>query len=311
MKKTLYPLLLLICVLFSGCAHNPALKIYIPPSIPPQREIKNVNVALVLGGGGAKSFAHIGVLEVLEEYGIPIDMIVGTSAGSVIGALYADTLSAECVKSKVIHLKKWDLLDVSYANLFNTSNSLKGAVEGYSLAKFLNDNLCAKDFAALKIPTIVVTGDIDTGENVPIGSGPIVPAVHASSAIPVVFSPVKMYGHTLVDGGIVEPVPVDTALKYNPKMIISVDISSTPDKEKVTSVFYASYKALSIAYYRLARKQASGADIDIHPDLSCFGLFDDHANIEIYEAGKDAARKAMPAILVRMNELKIARRNQM
>lgn len=308
MKKLILLLLIPVLLTFSGCSHVQPLRIYIPQTLPPQKLIQNIEIALVLGGGGAKSFAHVGALEVLEENGIPIDMIVGTSAGSAIAVLYADSLSVECVKNKVLHIKKWDLLDVSLYNLMAAPISLKGPVTGYSLAKFLNENLTAKTFCALKIPAIAVSGDIHTGEKVAIGSGPVVPAVHASSAIPGIFSPLHIYGHTLVDGGVVEPVPVATAKQYNPKMIIAVDISSKPDQEKVSNMLIASYKALGIAYYQLARLQSMSADIDIHPDLSRFGLFDDHASMEIYEAGKEAARSQIPAILERMEEQGIKRR---
>lgn len=292
----------LVGLIVSGC-YRTRLPSYNVPSVLLEESInkdKEIGVCVVLGGGGSKGIAHVGVLEALEEAGIPIDMIVGTSAGSAIGAFYADYGDAKMVKDKFMHLKKWDLLDLSYVNTLLGFIHPTGGVSGAYLRDYLYKNMGAKNIEDLQIPFVAVATDIVKNKSFAIDAGPVAPAIHASSALPPVFTPVELYGRTLVDGGAVEPTPVPTARKYNPKLIISVDISSPPDEGDLGSMLYVTYRALHNAYYELSRMQSKLADVDIHPDLKGFGTFEDHRNLEVYEKGKEAARKALPLILEKM-----------
>jgi len=287
--------LILVYLLIVGCSQLPH-PIHIPDTPPPAPALNHAKVALVLSGGGARGVAHAGVLEILEENDIKIDLIVGASAGSIIGALYADTPNAQTLKKKIIALKKWDFLDLEWSAPIQMFWHPRGVAEGNLLRRFLQKNLNAHDFAALKIPLAVVATDLTRGEAMVLRSGPLIPAVHASSAIPMLFSPVKMYGAVLVDGGVASPVPVEIARAFSPEIVIAVDIGTMPDKGPIGNNYQVVLRSLHIPYYNLSNWQTKQADVVIHPDVEGFGAFSDHANEALYEAGKIAALKALPSI---------------
>jgi NTE family protein len=273
-----------------------------PPIAPP---IEKVDVALVLGGGGSKGMAHIGVLKVFEEHGIPIDLIVGCSVGSAIGALYADEPNADALRDKLSNIKKWDLLDASIGDSLQMLVALKGPIRGYYYEKFLDTKLAENNIEDLKIPFIAVTTDIYSNTLYAIRSGPIVPAVHASSAVPPIFTPVHMYGKLLVDGGVKAPMPVNVAKQYQPKVIIAVDISAPPPREELGNMFDLTYRAFWIFYYELSREQARDADVIIHPDMHGHGTFEDGCNDELYKSGMSAANKRIEEIKDKLKKLGI------
>lgn len=299
---------LMVLFFYTGCTHVPvatSLGLKVPKNVPFEPVIDGVGVALVLGGGGSKGLAHVGVLEVLEENDIPINLIVGTSSGAGVGAMYASFVNAQAVKELLLHLGKWDLLDLSISSMFRMAIEASGPVSGYYLEKFFIEQLPEKEIEQLSIPFAAVAVDIETSQPFVIKSGPIAPAVHASAAIPPFFCPVKLYGKTLVDGGVMYPVPVAIASDYKPKLIISVDIAAPPTTGCLSGSFELTYRSLEISYYMLSRMQAKCADIDIHPNLEGFGMFDDDRNEELYRRGIEAARKAIPEIKKKLKELGI------
>lgn len=283
-------------------------KFYIPKVAPPPKPIKDVQVALVLGAGGSRGLAHLGVLEVLEREGVPIDLIVGSSAGSLIGALYADCPNSEKVKEKVICLKKKDLIDLSVGALFQALVRLTGPIQGHALEKFVVERVKADWFEELKIPLIAVATNVDNNHITLLRSGPIAPAVHASSALPPFFSPVCLYNQILIDGGVIAPVPVQVAKLFNPKMIIAVDISTPPSREKLSNALQLVMRSMHISFYELSRMQSTKADITIHPMLMGYGTFEDQYNIQLYEKGKEAAEEAIESIKEELNRRGIARK---
>ncbi|MDF2965388.1 MAG: hypothetical protein K0Q51_776 [Rickettsiaceae bacterium] len=297
--------LFLLTLALEGCSQKvtmPNFRFFSGYDSTPTPIKKDINVALVLGGGGARGMAHIGVLEVLEKHNIPIDLIVATSAGSVIGALYADNPNSENLKTRMLKLRKGDLLDFSIVSLIHSTYSLKGSINGRSTTKFINDNLQAKVFQDLKIPLIAVATDIRSGDTIGIRSGPIAPAILASCALPGLFTPVNMYDMTLVDGGVSAPLPVQIAKQYRPKIIIAVDISVPVNNEPLHNAFDVIYKSLNISYYHLSKTLAGQADILIRPDVMNIGMFDDDRNIELYEAGVEAAEAKIAAIKEKLKE---------
>ncbi len=294
-----------LIIALEGCSHRINLsnfKFWSNDTATPSPIPKDINVALVLGGGGARALAHIGVLEVLEENNIPIDLIVGTSAGSVIGALYADNPNAASLKNKMIKLKKGDFLDFSLISLIHSTYSMKGSVNGISTTKFIRDNVSAELFQDFKIPFIAVATDIRTGDAIGLRSGPIGPAILASCAIPGLFTPVTIYDMTLVDGGVSAPLPVQIAKQYKPKIIIAVDISVPVNNKPLNNAFEVVYKSLYITYFHLSQALASQADVLIRPDVMNIGMFDDDRNYELYEAGKEAARAQVKLIKEKLKE---------
>lgn len=161
------------------------------PAPHPLPKLKKVNVALVLGGGGAKGLAEIGVIEELEKAGIKPDVIIGCSAGSIVGAMYADGYRPEEIKNILLHTKSNSLLKLSL-NGFPFS-----LYSNFKFKQFLNQNLHNKDFKSLKIPFIAVTTDLKTGQLVPLSNGQLVPAVMASSAYPGAFFQSKLMAATM------------------------------------------------------------------------------------------------------------------
>jgi NTE family protein len=281
---------LIITVYLSSCAGT-APNIYIPSTPPAIPKLKRpVQVALVLGSGGARGYAHLGVLQVLESAGVPIDLIVGASAGSIVGSLYADNQSAAKTYDIMMQAGFWSFADIG--NL----PSPKGLSEGYHLQKFLLKNMRAKVFRELPTKFIVATTNLLTGQSHPLESGPIAPAVLASAAVPGVVRPVNLYGLTLVDGGVADPVPVDLAKKYSPKIIIAVNIEQKLSHSMPFSAFAIYNRAYSIMWNRLTQYSLNNADIVIRPLVGDIGTFDLNHNYQMYQEGYEAAKRALPKI---------------
>lgn len=181
-------------------------------------------IGLVLGSGGARGYAHLGVLKVLHEEGIHIDLIVGTSFGSIIGAAYAagcDIYELEKIALEIRWIKLLKMVDIAPP---------KGIFAGNKLESFFSSLLTRqKHFFELKVPLAVVTTDIKTGEEVLISKGSVSRAILASSALPGIFAPVKIDDRWLVDGSLVNPLPIQTAFDMGADMVIAVDVSSPID----------------------------------------------------------------------------------
>lgn len=257
-------------------------------------------VVLVLGGGGARGMAHVGVLEELEKARIPIDLIVGCSIGSLVGALYADCPNSCCLKSILEPIKREDFMEVDVTAM------RYGLGRGDPLKRFLIRHLGPKEFPETKIPLIVVATDLCTGELVQISSGPLAPAIQASCAYPLFFAPVKAYDRYLVDGGVVDPIPTKIAKFYNPKLIIAVDLSEAARAEFPDHLFGVVKRCTEIKFRKQSRHCLEHADVVISPLLADIGIFQSGVNRQVYEAGKEAAQEALPIIHCLMQERRIA-----
>ncbi len=258
----------------------------IPECSPPNQ----VRLALVLGGGGARGLSHIGVLEEFENAGIPIDAIVGCSAGSIVGALYADCVDLGTLKKILEPLQKWDILDI------NICKCRYGIVQGYYLDRFLCRNLQSRCFEDLHVPFYAVSTDLTAGELVTIGSGPLIPAVRASAAVPFVFCPVLLYDRMLVDGGVADPVPVKSAKALGAQIVVAVDLSELLPKTCPTNLFGIASRSAELKLLLQSESCVQDADVIIRPELGCLSMFDTDHNEFAYEAGKKAAREAIPRI---------------
>jgi NTE family protein len=260
------------------------------PEPIPQPRWEKVDFAIVLGGGGARGLAHIGVLEELYKEGIYPDMIIGCSAGSIVGALYSYFPKPDWIYKTLVGVKRGDLMRI------NLLDSRFGISKGSGIRALLYNSLGDCQFSDLKIPFQAVATDLHTGELVVLGAGAVVPAVHASSAVPCVFHPVNLYGRVLVDGGVANPVPVAVAKEAGAKVIIAVDLCLTLDPEPPCHLFGIAKRSAEISHITLSKYCTEGADLVIKPKVGHFGLFDDSVNEHIYQAGKDACREAMPQI---------------
>lgn len=268
-----------------------------PPPIPCcNYSDKPICVALVLGGGGARGLAHLGVIEVLEEEGIPIDYIVGCSAGSLIGALYAHHPSAGDLKRSLMALKAKHLLKANFLNF------RFGFLHGNGIRCFVQKHLGYRCFEDLKIPFTSVATDLRTGELVCFNKGLVLPTIHASCAVPLYFTPVQLYGRTLVDGGVVDPVPVRVARESNPEIVIAVDVSGTLSKTRPSHLLGVAARGMEIMYIEHIKNCAKDADVLIRPQLDDFGFFEEGSNQQIYQAGRRAAKEMLPKIRELMDQ---------
>jgi NTE family protein len=267
-------------------------------------------IGLALSGGAARGLAHIGVLRVLREEGIPIDMVAGTSAGAVMGAVYA---SGQDIERMVEHA-----LDAGWkrlAPLIDPSIPKTGFIKGRKITRLLSSYVGGNiRFSDLKIPFACVATDIDTGEEVVIKSGLVLEALRATISIPGIFTVVKREGRNLVDGGLTTPVPVHVVRQMGADFIIAVnvnpDISNRTggvsrkriEAHKEPNIFQVMMQSIYITTYSLARNNLIDADIVIEPDLSNIGAGDFQKAGELISQGQQAARAAMPEIRRKLGE---------
>jgi len=278
---------LLILVAFAGCAWRQAPP---PPVKPPAK------VALVLGAGASRGFAHIGVLKILEANRVPIHLIVGTSAGSLVGCMYAYGFNAFQLQSLSFPVEKADIIDLTVPD--------NGFVKGEKLEAFVNHMLKNTPIEKLRIPFYAVAADIQTGEEVVFASGNTGTAVRASCSIPGVFQPVRIGSRIYVDGGIVSPVAVDYAKQMGADLVIAVDISvgveSPPPKTLIETIM----QSVVVMHSKIAQSQLARADIVIRPRVSHIGSADFTRRHEAVLEGEKAALEAMPQVKAALEKLR-------
>jgi NTE family protein len=286
-----------IPILFCACTTRYAA--YSPEPVPEYSLPKEpIRLALCLGSGGSRGIAHLGVLYELEKANIPIDLIVGCSAGSVIGASYADHPHVEDLIPKFKQQKKDHLLDMDMLNM------RYGIYKGSAFQNFLMNHLKSTCFEELKIPCLVVATDMISGEELCFGSGPLAPIIHASCAIPYYFHPVEIYGRYLIDGGVTNPVPTSIAKKHGAGLIIAVDITFALPTNLPTNLLGIAKRSMEICFHKVNKLCLEQADIVITPDIKTIGVFEDQAFDLLFEAGRASAREAIPEIQSRLDSLK-------
>jgi NTE family protein len=248
-------------------------------------------IGLALGGGGARGFAEIGVLRVLEQEKLPIDIVVGTSVGSLIGAIYADSgkvLDAEFI---AISITEEDIFDFKALSFFSG-----GFVKGEKLESLLNTRLKNKNIENMNISYGAVAVDLRTGQSVLFDRGPVARAVHASCAIPGVFVPVEIGGRIFVDGGVTDPIPVDYALKKGADVVIAVAISPVIPPVAPKNPIEVAYHAVTIMSSEIGVLGSKQADVVVRPDVGNVAYDDFTQKKKLIEAGERAARAALPDI---------------
>jgi NTE family protein len=256
-----------------------------------------VRVAVVLGGGGARGMAHVGVLEELENANIPIDLIVGCSAGSIVGALYANNPDIQYVKNTLMKKKRKDFF------VTNFFRSRFGFFHRKPFICFTNQQLGCKNFEDLTIHLAVVATDLLTGELVTFNSGPVSPPVHASCAVPVCFTPINYGGRFLVDGGVADPVPVQVAQDFGAEIIIAVDIGPQLNNIPPENLFQVGVRSAFIKHISQSNISVKGADFVINPGVGHIGMFDEDCNEELYLSGKNATKEIIPELKEYLSEI--------
>jgi NTE family protein len=264
-----------------------------PQILPPSKPAK---IAVVLGAGASKGFAHIGVLKVLESNRIPVHMIVGTSAGSFVGCLYAYGYNAFQLQELSFSLQRSDIIDFGMPDI--------GFIKGEALEEFINKKTENIPVEKLKIPFYAVATDIQSGSEMIFSSGNTGTVVRASCSIPGVFRPVTIGDRLYADGGIVSPVAVDAAKQLGADVVIAVDISSDVDTTRPEGTIDMLLKSLTIMYSRIALTQLSHADIVIKPKVGYIGSSDFTKRHEAILEGEKAAMEVLPEIQSIIRKLK-------
>lgn len=289
-RKSIYGVLFclgMMCCL--SCATKP------PVAPPPPKPAK---IAVVLGAGASKGFAHIGVLKVLEAQRVPIHIVVGTSAGSIVGSLYASGKNAFELQEIAMKMERDKVIDYDWKVWKG------GLIKGEKLENFINANVNHTPIEKLKIPYYAVATNASTGEEMVFGRGNTGIAVHASCSVPGVFQPVKIGNNTYVDGGLVSAVAVDVALRFGADVVIAVDISGGLDQKTPSGVMDTMGKTVDIMYMRNINAQLKNADIVIRPNVKEIGSTEmEKVNLAIFE-GEKAAMAVMPEISRVINKLR-------
>ena len=248
-------------------------------------------IGLALGGGGARGFAEIGVLRVLEQEKIPIDLVVGTSVGSLIGAFYADTGSVLDAEFLAVTVEEEDLFDYGALAFFSG-----GLVKGERLERFLTTHLKHRTIEEMAVRFAAVATELRTGKTVAFERGAIAPAVHASCAIPGVFVPVQIGGVTYVDGGVTNPIPADIARAMGAHIVIAVAIPAAVPEDVPQNPVAVAYHSTTIMAGEIGRLRAREADVVIEPDVGDVAYDDFSLKKRLIADGEAAARAALPAI---------------
>jgi NTE family protein len=271
-----------------------------PPAPPPPVQIPEPRIALVLGGGAARGFAHVGVIRVLEQEKVPVDLVVGTSVGSLIGAIYASNRDSFELEWTAFQLEREDLFD------FGIMNAVMGMgyAKGEKLEAFVRSKVKQETIEQLAIPFAAVATDLNWGTAVVMDRGSIAKAVRASSAIPGVFEPVQHLGKLLVDGGVVDNIPIDVARAKGADLVVAVDISENVGNTNIRNVLDVMLQAANIMFEVNVQRLKKDADVLVAPAVGDVSTLDFSQKKRCMQAGMDAARKALPRIRKAVEEWK-------
>ena len=246
-------------------------------------------VALALGGGASKGFAHIGIIKVLKENNIPVKIVTGTSAGSIVGSMYASGMSPDRLELEAEILGKTDLVDLTL--------STSGFIKGEKLQNYINRKVGNRPMQQFPIKFAAVATDFESGKPVVFNVGNAGQAVRASASIPNVFQPVVIGNRKYVDGGLSQPVPVSAAKKMGANFIIAVDISARPAKNVSQGMFSYLDQTFNVMSQTALRQELGQANVVIKPqvlELGSVGGFDQKQRA--IQLGEQAARAALPEI---------------
>lgn len=282
-----------VALLLAACAGAPVRapeEPVTPPTVTPEPATRAPRLGLALGGGAARGFAHVGVIQVLEQNGIRPDLIVGTSAGSLVAAMYASGKSAAELESAALSMEEASLTDWSLPILG------RGMLRGEALTRYTRQAVGGRLLENMAIPLGVLATDLSTGQGVLFRRGDTAQAVRASSAVPGVFAPVAISGREYVDGGLVAPVPVRYARDMGAEVVLAVDISSAPEGNSAVGSVQVLLQTFAIMGQSINRHELAGADVVLRPALVGVGSADFTARLRAIEAGRAAMQAALPQL---------------
>jgi len=266
-----------------------------PPIVMPKLPPRLPRIGLALGGGAARGFAHIGVIQVLEENGIRPDLVAGTSAGSLVAAMYASGKSGPEMANLALAMDEGAITDWAFPT--------RGLIRGEALARYVREQTGGKNIEQMRLPLGIVATDLDSGAAILFQRGDTGVAVRASSAVPAVFQPVRIGAREYVDGGLVSPVPVRFARQMGAELVIAVDISSPPDGAVTSDVMKMLLQTFAIMGRSISSFELREADIVLRPSLVGVGSADFTARKRAIQAGRDAATVALQALRARIAAL--------
>ncbi|AOK48709.1 hypothetical protein WT60_07415 [Burkholderia sp. MSMB617WGS] len=261
------------------------------PANPPQPREKPVRIGIALGGGAARGFAHVGVLKALEARGIPIELVAGTSAGSVVGALYASGMNALQINKLALAMDEASISD--WATPFRS----RGLLQGVALQNFINKTLGNRPIEKMTKPLGIVATDLKSGQPILFQRGNTGLAVRASCSVPSVFEPVRIGDREYVDGGLVSPVPASFARRMGADFVIAVDISARPDGATTGNPIEMLLQTFTIMGQTIKTYELDKyADVVIRPNLAAMGGSDFNQRNAAILAGEEAVARIMPEL---------------
>ena len=284
----------------TGCS-TPSGDIRSSPVTPPVDVAvrKPLKIGLALGGGAARGFAHVGVIAVLEEAGLKPQIVVGTSAGSLVAALYASGKTSAQLQQTALKMEEVAITDWMLP-IFG-----RGMFRGDALARYVNDLVAGRLIENMAIPLGIVATDLHNGQAVLFQRGDTGTAVRASSAVPAVFVPVKISGREYVDGGLVAPVPVRFARQMGADFVIAVDISNPPEANSASDTLQILLQTFAIMGKTLNQYELKDADVVVQPSLAGLKSADFSARQRAIDAGRAAMLAQLPALKAKL-ELRMA-----
>lgn len=289
-----------LVVLLAACGGE-AVKPTPPPAavVAPVPPPPPLGIGLALGGGAAKGFAHIGVIKMLEANGIKADVVSGTSAGSVVGALYASGMDPFRMQERAVALDETSIRDVRLLS--------GGMIQGKALQDYVNREVKNLPLEQMKLPFAAVATRLETGDRIVFVRGNTGQAVRASSSVPGVFEPVKIGDRNYIDGGVVSPVPVDAARQLGADFVIAVDISSKANGSTPGNMLGIVNQSIAIMGQTLGKQELERADIVIRPRVNNIGPASFEQRNNAILQGERAALAAMPQIRAKIAEMERAR----
>jgi NTE family protein len=275
--------------LLAGCAGAPHI---VEPIVPPPQPVakRPPKIGLALGGGAARGFAHVGVIQVLEEAGIKPDFVAGTSAGSLVAALYASGRNGHQLQQVAETMEEAAFTDWTLP-IFS-----RGMLRGEALARYVNTQVGGKLIEQMPISLGITATDLNSGAGVLFQRGDTGTAVRASSAVPALFLPVKIGSQEYVDGGLVSPVPVRYARQMGAELVIAVDISSAPEGNPSDGTLQILLQTFAIMGKSINSYELRDADLVVRPALVGVSGADFTARRRAIEAGRAAMTRLLPQL---------------
>jgi len=284
-----YGLILLLALVLAGCAGGP-ISTPEPVAAVPEPIKRPPRIGLALGGGAARGFAHVGVIQVLEESGIRPVLVAGTSAGSLVAALYASGKTGGQLQQIAETMEEATFADWTLP-IFS-----RGLLRGDALARYVHAQIGGRRIEDLPLPLGIVATDLNSGQGVLFQRGDTATAVRASSAVPAVFQPVRIAGREYVDGGLVSPVPVRYARQMGAELVIAVDISNVPDANPAGDTLQILLQTFTIMGRSINSWELRDADVVVRPALNGVASADFNARRRSIQAGRLAMQQLLPQL---------------